>query len=127
MTSILLAVAAATLAWSASAQDAGTGDATDNYVSQISQQCPDKLLQYLSPADLRDGLDDWVSSLSQDQQDELRKAEQARCAADAAGASCVNIADIGEADRMGLTGDLAGSICGAFLRCRSQGDCDHAR
>lgn len=124
--SILLAAAAAALAWSAQAQPAGD-DTTDHYFAELDQQCPDKLLQYLSPADLRDGLDDWVAGQSQDAQDQVRQAESARCSVTGAGANCVNQADIIAADRLGLTSDLAGSICASFLRCRSQGDCDHAR
>ena len=126
ITSIILAAAAAALAWSAQAQPAGD-DTTDHFYSELSQQCPDKQLQYLSAADLRDGLDDWVSGQSQDAQDQIRQAESRQCAATGAGANCVNQADVIAADHLGLTPDLAGSICGAFLRCRSQGDCDHAR
>ena len=125
ISSLILAAAAATLAWSACAQPAG-GDVADHYYSELAQQCPDKLLQYLSPADLRDGLDDWVSGLSQDSQDQVRAAERAQCSNDT-GAACVNQADIGVADAMGATPNLANSICESFLRCRSQGDCDHAR
>jgi hypothetical protein len=123
--SIILAAAAAALAWSASAQPAG--DAADRYFAELERQCPDKVLQDLSPADLRDGLDDWISGLSQDTQDQFRQAERAQCSSTDDGANCVNTTDIGSADQRGLTSDLAGSICTGFLRCRGPGDCDHAR
>src|SRR5580698_909809 len=99
ISSLILAVAAATLAWSACAQSTG-GDVTDHYYSELERQCPDRLLQFLSPGDLRDGLDDWVSSLSQDSQDQVRAAERSQCSTDT-GVACVNQADIGVADSMG--------------------------
>src|SRR5208282_5131834 len=118
--SILLAAAAAALAWSAQAQPAGD-DTPDHYYAELDRQCPDKLLQYLGPADLRDGLDDWVEGQSPDAQDQIRQSENTLCAPTGAGANCVNKADIVAADRLGLTSDLAASICGGFLRCRSEG------
>jgi hypothetical protein len=123
--SILLAAAVAALAWSAQAQTAGD-DAPDHYFAELDRQCPSKLLQDLSSPDLRDGLDQWIEGQSPDAQDQIRAAENTLCAPTGAGAACVDQADIGAADRLGLTSDLAGSICASFLRCRSQGDCDHA-
>ena len=125
-TLLVLAVAAAALGWPAMAQD-DTAPAGDHYYAELANQCPDKALQFLSPTDLRDGLDDYMEGLSQDAQDQLRRAEHARCSSMTAGVGCVNDADIGTADQLGLTSNLAASICAAFLRCRGQSDCDHAR
>ena len=122
---IRLAAAAAALAWSAQAQPAGD-DSPDHYFAELDRQCPDKLLQYLSTPDLRDGLDEWIDGQSPDAQEQFRSAENALCAPTGAGAACVDQADIGAADRLGLTSDLASAICATFLRCRGQGDCDHA-
>lgn len=72
-----LAALAATMAWSANAQD--TSGQTDRYYGELAGQCRDKQLQLLSPTDLRDGLDDFVSSLSPDAQTQVRRAEQAQC------------------------------------------------
>ena len=70
---ILLAVGATVLAWSASAQPAGDG--ADRYLGELAQQCPDRHLEYLAPGQLRDGLDDFISSLPEDSQDQMRRAE----------------------------------------------------
>jgi hypothetical protein len=116
----------AVLAVPANAQDSAA-PSTDRYYAELSNQCPGKQLQLLSPADLRDGLDDFIASLSSDTQAQLRRAERTQCSSMDAGAACVNTADIGAADQLGQSGALAASICSAFLRCRTQSDCDHAR
>ena len=126
MRKALIALAAAALGWSASAQDA-SDPGVSRYFSSISSLCPNKLLQYLSPTDLRDGLDDYMSGLPQDQQDQMRRAERSRCASTSEGVACVNSADIETVDGLGLTDQLALSMCQSFLRCRAQSDCDHAR
>ena len=123
---LALALAAAALGWSATAQDS-SDPATANYYAQLAGLCPAKSLQFLSPGDLRDGLDDYMSDLPQNTQTDLRRAERTQCSSLDAGVGCVNRADIAEADQLGLTDNLVASICGAFLRCRSQSDCDHAR
>jgi hypothetical protein len=125
-TLLVLAVAVAALGWPAMAQDA-TETGNDRYYAELTNQCPDKSLQFLSPTDLRDGLDGYMEGLSPDAQDQLRRVERARCSSMTAGVGCVNDADIAAADQLGLTPDLAASICAAFLRCRGQSDCDHAR
>ncbi|MFI4935318.1 MAG: hypothetical protein ACHP7N_11910 [Caulobacterales bacterium] len=122
---IILALGLAAVAWSSSAQPAG-GDSAGRYQSELDRQCPEKLLQDLSAADLRDGLDDYLSSLQPDARDQVTKTERTECSK-GEGLACVNAADIDAVDTQNLTSDLAASLCGAFLRCRSQGDCDHAR
>ena len=123
---IALACAATALGWSATAQD--TSDpATARYYEALSSLCPAKSLHLLSPSDLRDGLDDYMSDLPQPAQDQLKNAERSQCSSLDSGVGCVNRADIETADTLGLTDNLAASICGSFLRCRSQSDCDHAR
>ena len=114
------------LAWSVSAQPLADAAAAP-YLAQLDEQCPQAQLQYLSAGDLRDGLDDFVAGQSADAQSQIRSAEHAQCSSLTAGAACVNLADIGAADRLGLTEKLATSICLDFLRCRGPGDCDHAR
>jgi len=125
-TLLSLTLAAAALGCAALAQDMD-GAGTDHYYAELSNQCPDKNLQYLSPRELRDGLDDWSGGLSPDAQSKLKQAETAQCSTASAGVGCVNRADIAAADQQGRTRDLAGAICADFLRCRSPGDCDYAR
>src|SRR5271169_4008858 len=112
ITSIILAVGVAGLAWSVSAQP--TGGQADNFLAELDRQCPQRELQFLSPGSLRDGLDDYVSSLSTDAQDAMRRAESAQCSSSEAGVTCVNLADIGVADQLNLTSPLATSICSSF-------------
>jgi hypothetical protein len=125
-TLIVLALAAAAVGWPAGAQDA-SDPATVTYYTALASFCPEKSLQLLSPSDLRDGLDDYQSGLPQEAQDRLRRAERNQCSSPDAGVGCVNRADIVAASQLGLTDNLAASICQSFLRCRSQSDCDHAR
>ncbi len=122
---IIVAAGLAAIAWSASAQNQDAS--SDHYYAALSQECPDKQLQLLSSAQLRDGLDQYVEGLPQDAQDEMRRAERAQCSSLSAGVACVNAADLAVVERMNLTGALASSVCLSFLRCRAQGDCDAAR
>jgi len=118
--------AAATVAWSAQAQTA-TDEARDHYEAALVRDCPQKQLQLLSAGDLRDGLDEYMEGLPPETKDQLQKAEVDRCSTSEAGVACVNLADIETADEVGRIDDLALSICGSFLRCRDQGECDYAR
>src|SRR5580692_4085055 len=117
-------------AWSAHAQDQAPPDADaarDRFEAGLADNCPQKQLQLLSARNLRDGLDSYVESLPPDLHDVVQKAENDRCSNADAGAACVNMADILAADQTGHMDDLAISICGAFLRCTDQGNCDYAR
>jgi hypothetical protein len=127
---IVFAAFALAAAWfvqgSAVAQTEGD-EARDHFEAALSNDCPQKQLQLLSPRNLRDGLDSYVESLSGDLHDRVQKAETDRCSNADAGAACVNMADILAADDAGHIDDLALSICGSFLRCTDQGACDYAR
>ena len=123
---ILIACMAAAVAWAADAQT-DAEQALDRFEAELVRQCPEKQLQLLSAHNLRDGLDNYLEALPQEVRDRLQKAESDRCSTMDAGAACVNMADIAEADDEGRTEELAGSICGSFLRCRDQGDCDYTR
>src|SRR3954470_9705411 len=90
--SMILAAGVAAAALSVSAQP--VGDATAPYAAELAQQCPQRQLQMLSAADLRNGLDNFVAGLAFDQQDRLQAAERAQCSSMDAGAACVNLADI---------------------------------
>jgi hypothetical protein len=123
---ILIATVAAALALSASAQTSD-GDAMDLYQAELDHQCPASHLEYLSPGQLRDGLDDYISSLPPDTQDRMRKAESSQCAASGGGATCVNQADIALSVELSLTDTLVTTLCGDFSRCRGPSDCDSVR
>jgi hypothetical protein len=123
---IFFAVVALAAAGSARAQTAGQ-EARDRFEAALAEDCPQKQLQMLSARDLRDGLDNYMDGLPQDQRDRLQKSELDNCSSLEAGAACVNLADIEAADDVGRTDELALSICGSFLRCRGEGDCDYAR
>jgi hypothetical protein len=123
---ILIAALLTACAWSAQAQTAQE-EARDQFQAQLSEQCPEKQLQMLSVRQLRDGLDDYKESLSQDQLAKLQQAETGQCSSLDAGAACVNMADISAASDMGELTNLTNSICTDFLRCTDQGVCDYAR
>jgi len=118
--------AVAVAAWSAQAQTA-SDVARDHFEAALDQNCPQKQLQLLSARDLRDGLEEYTEGLSPDEHERVAKAETDRCSTGDSGAACVNMADIQAADDVGRIDDLSLSICGFFLRCRDQGDCDYAR
>ena len=124
--SICLAGGLAAFAWSVSAQTLGD-DTAGPYLAELGRQCPQRQLQLLSPANLRDGLDNFIAGLPPNAQDSFVAADKAQCSSQTGGAACVNLADISAAETQGLTENLARSICGDFLRCRAQGDCDTAR
>jgi hypothetical protein len=123
---LVLAFLAAAVAWSASAQSL-VDQARDDYQAELVRQCPDKQLQMLGAAQLSDGLDDYKLGLPDDIRARFQKSETDECSSLDAGAACVNNADLETADEVGRISDVAGSICAAFLRCRSDGDCDYAR
>ena len=121
-----IALLVVTTAWSAQAQTMAD-QARDDFQAELSRQCPDKQLQMLSARNLSDALDDYKQSLPDDIHARFRQAEADQCSSLQAGAACVNNADLATADDVGRIGELAGSICSDFLRCRSDGDCDYAR
>jgi hypothetical protein len=123
--SLLFALMAGAAAWSAQAQTA-FDDAREHFKEELDRQCPDKQLELLSPAQLRDGLDSYMSGLADDARARLQQAEVADCASLAGGAACVNLADISSADQTGQMPDLVSSLCATFIRCREQDVCDEA-
>jgi hypothetical protein len=118
--------AAAVTAWSAQAQTE-SDEARDHFEAALDRNCPQKQLQLLSARDLRDGLEEYTEGLSPDEHDRVAKAEADRCSSGDTGAACVNMADIQAADDVGRIDELSLSICGFFLRCHDQGECDYAR
>ncbi|MGH2928513.1 MAG: hypothetical protein ACRDL8_09945, partial [Solirubrobacteraceae bacterium] len=71
---ILLTLMAVAAAWSAQAQPV-FDETRDRFQAELARQCPDKQLQLLSEHALRDGLDDYMSGLSDDVRGKLRQAE----------------------------------------------------
>jgi hypothetical protein len=122
----LFAAFALAAAGSVHAQSDG-GEARDHFEAALANDCPQKQLHMLSARALRDGLDDYVERLPQAVHDRVQKSETDHCSSLDSGAACVNLADLQAADEVGRMDELALSICGAFLRCRSDGDCDYAR
>jgi hypothetical protein len=136
---VFLALVCATLAWSAQAQTDSQSDSPadasqvnpqesrDQFQQGLQQQCPDKQLELLSARDLSDGLDQYKSGLPNDVRDRMVKAETDHCSSLDAGAACVNLADIAQANVEGRMDELVTSICTTFLRCHDAGQCDYAR
>ncbi len=124
-TGLVLAIFAGAVAFAASAQPA-PDQARDDFQAELARQCPDKQLQMLPAGALRDGLDDYMSGLTDQARSQLQATEKQRCSSMDAGAACVNEADLAAADQIGSLGDVAGSICGFFNRCTSEGVCDYA-
>jgi hypothetical protein len=140
---VFLALVCAALAWSAQAQvdpqtdsqSAQPGDAQpvnpqearDEFQAGLERECPDKQLQLLSARDLSDGLDQYKSGLPNEVRQRLVKSETDHCSSLNAGAACVNLADIAQADAEGRMGEMVDSICTTFLRCHDAGQCDYAR
>ncbi len=105
------------------APDSAYGSVMSPYFAELGRQCPDRRLDKLSPADLRDVLDAFKAGLPPDPRSRMDRAETAACADSLAGASCPNVADIRVAGQLGLIRSLASRVCGAFRSCRSQSDC----
>lgn len=102
-------------------------DPSRDYRAAIARQCPDRHLDRLSPADLRDALDEFETRLSPALRAQLSRARVAQCRGVIAGANCDNVGDIAATGQAGLMPRLAASICGAFADCRGQSDCRAAR
>ena len=94
------------------------------YVAELGRLCPDRHADWLSPAALRDVLDDVKAGLPPDQRNRMDRAEATDCADSIAGASCPNLADIRVAGQLGLTRRLAARVCSAVKLCRSPSDCE---
>jgi hypothetical protein len=120
---LALVITTTLLAAPVAAQDV---DGSGSYLEALGRVCPQKRLELLSPANLRDGLDDFISGLPTDQQDALKQEERARCTGLDQGVACVNIADQTAAARLGLLDAMAGSVCGYFVQCREQSVCFRA-
>ena len=122
---------AALLVVAACAAIAGRGhavrDPSRDYRAAIARRCPDRHLDRLSPADLRDALDDFETRLSPALRARLSRARVAQCRGVIAGANCDNVGDIAAAGQAGLLPRLAASVCGAFAGCSGQSDCTAAR
>jgi len=95
-----------------------------SYVAELGRQCPDRRAEWLSPAALRDVLDDFKAVLPPDQRNRMDRAEATDCADSIAGASCPNLADLRVAGQLGLTPRLAARACGAVKLCRAPSDCE---
>jgi hypothetical protein len=122
---LLFALVAGAVALSAQAQP-GFDEAREHFKEELDRQCPEKQLELLSAAQLRDGLDSYMSGLADDARAKFQQAETANCSSLEAGAACVNLADITAADQAGQMPDLVGSLCATFIRCRQQDVCDQA-
>ena len=105
------------------APDSAYGSVMSPYFAELGRQCPDRRLDKLSPADLRDVLDAFKAGLPPDPRSRMDRAETTACADSLGGAACPNVADIRVAGQLGLIRSLASRVCGAFRSCRSQSDC----
>ena len=96
------------------------------YAGQLGRQCPAKHLELLSPAELRDALDDYKAHLAVAGRRAMNRTEAQQCATVTMGASCSNMADIKVADDQRMLAALTASICGRFELCHEQSDCEPA-
>jgi len=81
------------------------------YTRQINLLCPEKHLDHLTPADLRDALDGYKQRQTASNQEQMLKAETSSCKGVMAGASCDNVGDIKFASHRGKLTPLARDIC----------------
>jgi hypothetical protein len=100
-------------------------DSIKPYNALLQRECPDKHLEWLSPADLNEVIDPFRESLAPDQRAKLDRVADTKtaCAQNIAGTSCANIAYIRAATKLKLLPKLAGAVCNLPLVCRGQSDC----
>ncbi|WP_337268822.1 hypothetical protein [Oryzifoliimicrobium ureilyticus] len=91
-----------------------TAPAWHAYAKQLQQICPDKKLDQLKPADLRDALEKYKDGQPASVQKQMASAETLACKNETAGAACANLADIRFAARGEKLRPLAQSICSNF-------------
>jgi hypothetical protein len=112
------------LSSAAVAQPDAPMSAQQAYRTQLAAQCPAKHLDWVSPADLFDLLEDYSGNLPQKIRHDMTRAEARRCAGSPGGASCPNAAVLEVAQRHHLISQIAAQTCSHFSICRDQSDCD---
>ena len=115
--------------------NAQTSSYFKSYSSLLGRYCPAKHLEWISPADLNDGLDTFVESLTLSQKDKFQRtkkavdAQQRRgpCGSDyVMGAGCANGAALEVLNEVKLLPNFAKMMCATPTICRGQSDCqDH--
>lgn len=106
------------------AQPVDLPSAQQAYRAQLAAQCPSKRLDLLSPAEVRDVLDDYKARLSARIGHEMTRAEDRRCSNSPGGASCPNASDLEVAERHHIVAQVASQTCNSFVTCHEQSDCD---
>ncbi|WP_143023394.1 hypothetical protein [Sphingomonas sp. NFR15] len=94
------------------------------YEAELAKQCGAKHLEWLAPAELRDALDDYKQSAPRSIARRMSHAEERECRNSIAGASCSNVGDIEVAEEAHRIQQAAAHVCGEYVGCREQSDCD---
>ena len=100
----------------------------DNYTPYhllLARQCGERHLEWISPADLSDLIDDFHASLRPARRTGLDGAndEKTACKNVIMGATCGNVAALRAMTKVGLLADFAGKVCASGMICRGQSDC----
>jgi hypothetical protein len=109
----------------------GSATARETYVQSIepynaalARLCPEKHLKNLSPGDLNVIVEDFLNGLSAAESGRWKQAAQPMCTESLGGVSCVNIAYVRAATKLGKMDELAGAACHSHYICSAEhGDC----
>jgi hypothetical protein len=102
----------------------------DNYKPYhflLARECPSKHLEWISPADLGELIDNFHESLLASQKEKLDLAndEKTSCAKVMMGMTCGNVAALHAMTKVGLLTTFANKVCASHLICRGQSDCSY--
>ena len=99
----------------------------EDYRRDLTERCPAKHLDLLSPGDLADYLDAFTASLPAAERARFEKTADIEhaCEEVEAGASCQNFAQIRAARTLKLMAKLIESLCDRPLACTAQSECGH--
>ena len=100
----------------------------DNYTPYhqlLARACKARHLEWISPGDLGDLIEDFEASLAPAARAGLEKAneEKVACRNVVMGATCGNVAALRAMTKVGLLAGFARKVCTSDLVCRGQSDC----
>ena len=120
---LLLSALSIAITFPAIAQTPVPADAWKSYLSKLDTQCADKHLNWYSPADLNDIVEDFTQHLTEDQQKTVKQFSDKACKNSEGGVTCGNTGFLQAAVQLGKIDDFVTRVCRVPMRCKAQSDC----
>lgn len=107
----------------AATPEATPKQAWSTFRTQLNQQCPDKHLDLLAPADLLNTIEDYEQTLSATDEALVNKYKDRACRNVAAGASCDNTGFLQAAIKINRLDHFTAKLCTQPIVCTGQSQC----